>query len=384
MLPEDLPKCICGSHAWESGGATIGRMTQQSFACSNCGREGLFLSAHSCDGFLTATDMNSHMPYLNRVLLVTWRAWGEKIEAARDEFVIRKSASFFDAFNLPADTKREQMSKEVEQAADIFWDQLYNHDEYRRPSGFKDTPLPPKLPAGLSIFLMRGSKDNRDWYLVNRADTEKLEIPPDPVRTRHDECYGPIFPKLAQQLGVDILRREVPNQYCGASNEPWFEFELGQATFTVGPRKRVTAIKVKAPLGIATDAIRAVAQADDTTYEAYGQAGVGGWQAEIDPAYTLEIHAWGREKLEEYLLLLGQAALQSQSALAEKATAEEVAEHCPPGCGHETFHYCNQSGTHCDKHCACKCEQCARDRQNPTPVDPTTGGAILPGSNVAT
>jgi hypothetical protein len=57
-------------------------------------------------------------------------------------------------------------------------------------------------------------------------------------------------------------------------------------------------------------------------------------------------------------------------------------ERCPYSCRHETFHYCNEVGTHCDKHCACSCWQCVEAKRNPPPVDPTMGGSILPGSTV--
>jgi len=57
-------------------------------------------------------------------------------------------------------------------------------------------------------------------------------------------------------------------------------------------------------------------------------------------------------------------------------------EHCPSSCQHESFHYCNESGTHCDKHCICTCDQCIRDSDDPGPNDPKMGGRILPGSTV--
>lgn len=33
-------------------------------------------------------------------------------------------------------------------------------------------------------------------------------------------------------------------------------------------------------------------------------------------------------------------------------------DNCPPGCSHETFHYCGEAGTHCDRHCVCACRMC--------------------------
>ncbi len=57
-------------------------------------------------------------------------------------------------------------------------------------------------------------------------------------------------------------------------------------------------------------------------------------------------------------------------------------DNCPEGCDHVTFHYCDSSGTHCDKHCVCRCHQCEAARKKPPAPDPETGGAILPGSTI--
>lgn len=54
-------------------------------------------------------------------------------------------------------------------------------------------------------------------------------------------------------------------------------------------------------------------------------------------------------------------------------------DNCPAGCKHKTFHYCEESGTHCDIHCVCPCFACAQDRKNPMPVG-KSGGKILSGN----
>lgn len=59
-----------------------------------------------------------------------------------------------------------------------------------------------------------------------------------------------------------------------------------------------------------------------------------------------------------------------------------MGDKCPKKCKHSTFHYCDKSGTHCDKHCVCTCGACAADRKNPAPVDKKSGGKILPGSTI--
>ena len=40
-------------------------------------------------------------------------------------------------------------------------------------------------------------------------------------------------------------------------------------------------------------------------------------------------------------------------------------EDCPEGCTHETFHHCEESGTHCNIHCVCDCPACEALREDP-------------------
>ena len=42
-----------------------------------------------------------------------------------------------------------------------------------------------------------------------------------------------------------------------------------------------------------------------------------------------------------------------------------------------TFHYCQESGKHCDIHCVCLCEPCKQERENP--ASSRLHGKILPG-----
>ena len=40
-----------------------------------------------------------------------------------------------------------------------------------------------------------------------------------------------------------------------------------------------------------------------------------------------------------------------------------MGDDCPKSCKHITFHFCMESGTHCDKHCICRCKLCAEERE---------------------
>lgn len=135
--------------------------------------------------------------------------------------------------------------------------------------------------------------------MIDHTKTVDITVPADPIRVRQDTYFNEVFAKLEDELGK-IERTEVKNEYCCSENEPWYQFSIGKVVFTIGPRKRVIAVKITAPEGINTDAIRNVAQADQTIYTADG-----GWQSDAIIATAIEVHAWTKEKLVEYLTILG-------------------------------------------------------------------------------
>lgn len=57
---------------------------------------------------------------------------------------------------------------------------------------------------------------------------------------------------------------------------------------------------------------------------------------------------------------------------------------CPKDCKRKTFHYCNESGTHCDVYCVCVCSDCQASKKDPS-IGFTlegSGGKILPNADV--
>jgi hypothetical protein len=59
----------------------------------------------------------------------------------------------------------------------------------------------------------------------------------------------------------------------------------------------------------------------------------------------------------------------------EDGFCDKIVEACTPGCGHRSFEYCGESGTHCDKHCVCPCRMC-RDEHGPLLT--CRGAGVLP------
>lgn len=335
MNPEKFPKCGCGASNWQPGGASIGCIMQHSFSCGSCGRIGSFLYADGQGYFfhpaLNRTELcDWEIEYLNDILLVTCRARGEELKKAQQELEVREWQTFCQNISLPVDTDLSKLPDDHPQRENIrkFWCALHERRDYQIPPGFEEAVAPPWLPQTLVMYrLLQYSPDDWKritdptaaahrildyaatsgcpWKKVNHAESARLEVPADPIRTRHDAYFNPFFSALSEKLGVTIDRKEVPNQYCGHKAEPWYEFTVGELAFTVGPRKRVTAIKVSAPNGLPTARIRAAALADQVTYTANN-----GWQSDRDPARSVEVHAWNLEQLEKYLTILIGEALQ--------------------------------------------------------------------------
>jgi hypothetical protein len=302
MMPDQAPKCLCGTKQWNPGGASFSPGLQsQWFTCSDCGRPAIDIGNGGGHAFIISTADNGEFPqdglnWLNSTLLLVWRDVQERLTTARNVIEQEACDTFCKGEGLAQGTKIDGMDEAQTERFRSMWDTLYMDDRWRKPAGFESQGLPPMVPQCVTVFHPLG---DGEWLMIDHTKTVDITVPADPIRVRHDTYFNEVFAKLEDELGK-IERTEVKNEYCGAENEPWYQFSIGKVVFTVGPRKRVIAVKITAPEGINTDAIRSVAQADQTTYTADG-----GWQSDAIIATAIEVHAWTKEKLVEYLTILG-------------------------------------------------------------------------------
>jgi hypothetical protein len=302
MLPDEAPKCLCGTKQWNPGGASFSPGLQsQWFTCTTCKRPALDIGNGGGHAFIISTVANDDFPqeglqWINSILLLVWRDVFGRLTAARNAMEQKVCASFCRDEGLAQGTKIDEMDTGQTERFRAMWDVLRKDDRWRKPVGFENQGLPPMVPQCITVF---HPMDDGEWLMIDHAKTAEIAVPADPIRVHHDTYFNEVFAKLEDELGK-IERTEVKNEYCGAENEPWYQFSIGKVVFTVGPRKRVIAVKITAPEGINTDAIRSVAQADRTTYMADGD-----WQSDAIIATAIEVHAWTKEKLIEYLTILG-------------------------------------------------------------------------------
>lgn len=314
MLTEQLPTCIFGHKDWGSGGASLGPgYTQEWFTCKSCGLTALFLSENGGNVFLILEELDeTRLPkhistWINDVLRISWRANALKIKEARDVIEARYWDEACVVVRVPLKTTYPQISEDKRQEFSEISGGYQNDPLWRQPEGINLSPLPPQLPTGVACFILTGREgDTFIWKSVGHDETTSLAVPDDPIKVKHDAYFGEVFQVLRHELGIDFKPEEIPNQYSpGWKPQPWFKFQIGENTFIVGPRKRVDSILVKAPTGIATEEIRKVAlDQDNTTYSPNGN-----WHGDDSLAQTLEVHAWTKEKLIQYLTILGKASL---------------------------------------------------------------------------
>ena len=316
MMCEDAPVCVCGAKDWSPGGGSFGGLSQQWMNCKSCGRPMCILFGYS-NGCVfqhrdVGGDINDFASWLNDVMLVVLRAEGEHIDEARSAFLEESGREFRRQNGVPLDATPDDIrkDKELDEKYTQWWysEAASQSPEYRRPTKYAlnyTPPIPPNIPEKMHLRLLcwgvNGERDNSDYVLVETIQSLSVAMPPDPIRVHHDEFYLPVL----AELGIADFKL-IDNQYCGAKSEPWYEFNIGETVFTVGPRKRVTSISVRAPSGINTVKIGALAQSDSVTYEADNRLN------DFDKAETSNvlIHAWGKDKLKEYLAILIEEAKQ--------------------------------------------------------------------------
>jgi len=313
MLPEQLPTCIFGHKNWRPGGAQLGPgYDQEWFSCHDCGLTALYLSEDGGNLFLILQQLDGDQltkeisTWLNDTLRVFWRANAAELKKVRDAIETVYWDRACEAVGVPLKTPWHKVPKDKLKRFQEIGGKYTEISEWHKPRGIDLSPIPPKLPVGVTCFILKGRDGDRfNWKWVSHEETAQIEVPPDPVRVRHDAYFSEVFETIRKELGIEFVPEEVPNCYCGFKAQPWFQFKIGENTFVVGPRKRVVAILVASQSGLATDEIRKVAlDEDNVTYSPNGK-----WHGTDAVASTLEVHAWTKEKLIQYLMILGKASL---------------------------------------------------------------------------
>jgi len=302
---ESTPNCVCGKNNWQDHGGYLGsELQQRGMLCLSCGGISTFISARGGNIFVIPNKRSDQIPqsaidWINGTVLPTWRARWEEIERARKPL----EETICTHFGLPIEATYQDVSEDKIEEWHKLWDELQGRPDYRIPVGFECPPIPAQMPEGITCYIQTSTGI---WRWVSREETLKLTEPPDPIRVRHDDFFKQVFTELAGIIGIEtVAREEIPNEYCGSKNEPWYSFNLGSNTIKLGPRKRVYAIKIQAPNGFETKQLRAV------TVEEYNNTywNDGDWQGKAATASKIEVHAWNKEQLMRLLTIVVQQCL---------------------------------------------------------------------------
>jgi len=261
-------------------------MAYTNFTCGNCGRFGMEISADYSGPLVLISKVGDAVSeYVNNHVLIQWRA------------------------------KEEEARK------------YYREHEQRWL-----TPLPPRMPYEIDIAYRADGHDEEGkvlWQPVTHGECYDITTPPDPIRVRHDEHWNGIWKELRAAGiipdGVEI--QEAKNGYYDdKGKEPWYTFVIHGATFTVGPRKRVVAIRVSREEPFTVSSIAELARQANTSYWTDES-----WQDWTTPtARGIEVHAWKREDVVLYLTTIINDLSGDQHVGAETRSKEAGREEAQP------------------------------------------------------
>lgn len=330
MLSKDMIGCECGRHYWRPGGSQMGSgYAFQNFTCESCGRYALISWRDGLGVILLVEPANEQaaVGYVNTTLAILARAYKKEWEALNALIDKAHHDKILRDFGLdPAKGCKADWRGEGDAAGHVFLDNAgqelpVEHKALHKALGGTPNPFvvrhdlippptPPRVPEGVVAFVYRGRHENggllgdNGYVLVTPEESARAWMPPDPRRLEHDEFWAEVFTVLRDKAymvtghHLTIEPVEIPNQYYDDINrsEPWYTFTLyGDVKFEVGPRKRVFSITLTAPGPMDVSALRDVAARDNVTYEAN--------EDYHHRANSVTIHAWGRDKLIEYLTL---------------------------------------------------------------------------------
>lgn len=314
----ELPVCDCGRNDFSNRSTSLGPgYYNATHRCQACQTLAWVLSSDAgmvCILVPPSLDVAPVERWVNDVLQPTWRDRSAKLKAHRKEewaawldevFKVRfPECTVFPDHSV----SYHDLPKEAQEAIDL---QFGENDEKRGtyrplPPELLAPVYPPQVPEGVTVWFLDGRGPDARWVLAVHNVSAAITPPRDPILVSNERYFAEVWKEVEAALGCPLPDRvEVKNGYGG--REPWYQFVVGTATFTVGWRKRVVSLQVESPTLLSTERIRPLASRDDTTYEAH-RGDEGGWQSEIRTANVILIHAWTREKLVEYIVALYQTA----------------------------------------------------------------------------
>jgi len=297
MIPaKTMAKCPwCGCTTWDLGDqryntddSSVGH-----YKCTGCLTHAVFFAQGHANLFVIS-ELAAELIWIELAVVPAWALEAERLEAARAELSAIHRLETNKAMGLPPDARGMAIPDDVRSEWTDRLASFRSSAAWQHPKGFERSPLPPQMPAGMKAFIRQPT----GWEQVNPEDTANLPIPTHPIRTRHEALFGETFAAVKSALEIEFVPTELPSGYGPdpLNLVPWYSFFIGPVEFTVGPRKRVISISAKSPLPMNLIEIHELSERDEPTYERDG-----------DDLAVL-IHAWGREKLLEYLLAIGRAA----------------------------------------------------------------------------
>lgn len=330
------PNCPdCGWNDWVSLGVQTG--PGHTYLGAICATEGCGRLLHEVhlQGYSVImaidpkqVDLQEVSDYINTTLTIQARAYKAEWQPVVDAYDLEQTNTIKQSFGVDlskgctCDLLRDENGGLVEhQGRGSLLARVYKDNEGNRIKGIDDMalyealwaydndagrrgrpsmvppPEPLNVPLGVVAFVLRPEGWVRSQppaaidSVSNLFGVRNDPLPPDPLRVRWDAFWTGVFDQLATDTGLHVDRQEIPNRYYPdpTNAEPWWTFNLGGITFTIGPRKRVFSIEMSSNAPFSDKALSEAAAADSVTFSTKAI-----WQ----DAATAEINQWLRAALE--------------------------------------------------------------------------------------
>lgn len=271
--------CGCGSENLKEGSSSFGNGYTMNYVCRDCDRK-VFLVGYSGNAVVLSfnqddagavNDWVNHV-WFPQVLTLEkerkayesqdWRVWLQEV--------------FYPAFPQFVDYPKTRMLSELSAEAQDFYKTQYGDLPERRkirnyPTYLTAAVYPAQVPDSILVSFW----ENNAWVPVDRNRSKQIAAPEHPEKKANRVFFEGFFKKRG------ITPTVVPNEYQPKGPCDWYSVQEGEVKITCGPRYRVFNIQVDKDgfKGL----FKTFGDRDETT----------NWEKGI--------HAWGSEKLTEYL-----------------------------------------------------------------------------------
>lgn len=292
------PSCVvCNAVAWKAHGGSFGGIPSIAYLrCSNCDASLADIWGGHLSVVIATTGEEPPNDWVQKAVRPVMRRRDREAEAWRDKIYETLYETAFGFRRLPVDwqwtdAKRALLDEVKQTHYAATGENVMTYEGLTLPD-----PVIAQVPPRDVAWVWVRPSGAEVYTLLDPEATKGLPFPLDPIREDEDRFWTGLDAWIESKGWPRPEREERRNEYSPRSSalQPWYRWKYRHVSIVLGPRKRVYELNVSGLHRAQVESFRVLAARENVTFNAMD--------------LVFEIHAWGAEKVREYLARVYEAA----------------------------------------------------------------------------